>query len=249
MTAPGTVSFTCTASGVPRPSITWFSPTSETLLSGNNGVTIMEMEEGDREIVSTLNIATTAPSVAGQYRCVADNGVTGVGDVNDVTAVLMVYGKSRTVGIQCNRHVYLFAVSPMVTSVYPDPIQTSYTVNMGDVVTFQCVATGIPAPTITWFRNGTELSNSRVTLGDPSESTTTNGDGEMILQTTHTLNLSMTEDGDSGSYECRVSNAGTPGEDSESFEVIVQSKYLITAQTNAVIVQSFHSSPSHSCDY
>ena len=92
MTAPGTVSFTCTASGAPRPNITWFSPTSETLLSGNNVVTIVEMEEGDREIVSTSSIATTAPSVAGQYRCVADNGVTGVGDVNDVTALLMVYG-------------------------------------------------------------------------------------------------------------------------------------------------------------
>ena len=100
MTALGAVSFTCTASGVPRSNITWFSPSSETLLSGNNGITIIEMEEGDREIVSTLSIATTAPSVAGQYRCVAENGVTGVGDVNDVTALLMVYGKSWTVRIQ-----------------------------------------------------------------------------------------------------------------------------------------------------
>ena len=96
MTAPGAVSFTCTASGVPRPNITWFSPSSETLVSGNNGVTITEMQEGDREIVSTLSIATTAPSVAGQYSCVAENGVTGVGDVNDITALLMVYGKPWT---------------------------------------------------------------------------------------------------------------------------------------------------------
>ena len=93
VTAPGAVSFTCTASGVLRPSITWFSPSSETLMSGNSGVTITEMEEGDREIVSTLSIATTTPSVAGQYRCVADNGVTGVRDVNNVTALLMVYGR------------------------------------------------------------------------------------------------------------------------------------------------------------
>ena len=125
------------------------------------------------------------------------------------------------------QHVYLFPVSPMVTSVYPDPSQTSYTVNMGDVVTFQCVATGIPAPSITWFRNGTELSNSHVTLGDPSEGTTTNGDGEIILQTTRTLNLSMTEDGDSGSYQCRASNNATPGEDSESLELIVQSPKFV----------------------
>ena len=86
------------------------------------------------------------------------------------------------------------------------------------------MATGIPAPSITWFKNVTELSNSRVTLGDPYESTTTDDDGEMILQTTRILNLSMTEDGDSGSYECRASNDATPGEDSESLELIVQSK-------------------------
>ena len=117
--------------------------------------------------------------------------------------------------------VYLFAVSPMITSVYPEPSQMNYRINITDIVTFQCVATGIPSPSITWFRNGTELSNSRVTLNDPSERTAT---GEMILQTTRTLDLSMTEDGDSGSYECRASNNATPGEDSESFEVVVQSK-------------------------
>ena len=93
MTALGAVSFTCTASGVPTPNIMWFSPSPETLISGNNGVTIMEIEEGDKEIVSILSIATTAPSVAGQYRCAAENGVR---DVDNATALLMVYGKSYT---------------------------------------------------------------------------------------------------------------------------------------------------------
>ena len=136
----------------------------------------------------------------------------------------------------------------MVTSVYPDSSQMNYTVNMGDVVTFQCVATGIPAPSITWFRNGTELSNSRVTLGDPSESTTTDGDGEIILETSRSLNLSMTEDGDSGSYECRASNDATPGEDSESLDLIVQSESLLISAI-AVNFLIPCSSPSHSCDH
>ena len=116
----------------------------------------------------------------------------------------------------------------MVTSMYPDPSQTNYTVNMGDVVTFQCVATGIPAPSISWFRNGIELSSaadSRVTLGDLSEATSVaDNAGEMIHETSRMLALSMTEDDDSGSYECRVSNNATNGEDTESFELIVQSK-------------------------
>ena len=39
------------------------------------------------------------------------------------------------------------AVSPNITS-YND----NYRVREGDPVTFQCVATGYPAPNITWFR-------------------------------------------------------------------------------------------------
>ena len=116
----------------------------------------------------------------------------------------------------------------MVTSVYPDPSLMNYTVNMGDVVTFQCVASGIPAPSITWFRNGTELSsavNSRVTLGDLSEATSVaDNAGEMIFQTSRVFALSMTEDDDSGSYKCRASNNATNGSDTETFELIVQSK-------------------------
>ena len=124
--------------------------------------------------------------------------------------------------------IILHAVSSMITSVYPDPSQMNYTVNMGDVVIFQCVATGIPAPSITWFRNGIELSSaadSHVTLGDLSEATSVaDNAGDMILQISRMLALSMTEDDDSGSYECRASNNATNGSDTESFELIVQSK-------------------------
>ena len=115
----------------------------------------------------------------------------------------------------------------MITSVYPDPSQMNYTVNMGDVVTFQCVATGIPAPSITWFRNGTELSNSRVTFGDLSEAiSVVDNAGKIIFQTSRMLTLTMTEDDDSGSYECRASNNATNGSDTEPFELIVQSKSI-----------------------
>ena len=103
----------------------------------------------------------------------------------------------------------------------------SYTVNMGEAVTFECVATGIPPPSITWYRNGTELdnNNTRVTFNYTSGAVTVmDGEGEMIFEITRTLILNMTEDGDSGIYECRASNEATPGEDSMEFELIVQSK-------------------------
>ena len=123
--------------------------------------------------------------------------------------------------------VLLFAVSPVVMSVM------NYTVNLTETATFQCVATGIPAPTITWFRNGTELSSTtdpRVTLNNPSDPVTVpDGAGDNILHVTRTLSLSMSEDGDSGSYECRASNDATPGGVRESFELVVQSKSHIAA--------------------
>ena len=115
----------------------------------------------------------------------------------------------------------------MITSVYPDPSRMNYTVNMGDVVTFQCVATGIPAPSISWFRNGTILrstTDSRIIISDHSEATLADDNEEIILQTTRTLNLSMTQDNDSDSYECRASNDAMNGDDSESFQLIVQSE-------------------------
>ena len=119
-------------------------------------------------------------------------------------------------------------MSPVVTSVYPDPTQMNYTVNMGDNVTFQCVVTGIPAPSITWFRDNTELNtttDSRVTFNDPLAPTLVMDEAEeMIYEATRTLVLTETEDGDSGTYECRASNDAMPGEAAATFELIVQSK-------------------------
>ena len=115
-------------------------------------------------------------------------------------------------------------VPPVVTSVM------NYTVNVTEMVIFECAATGIPAPSITWLRNGTELeeSNSRITFNEPSQNALMSTEGELIsVQVTRTLTLQMTEDGDSGSYECSVSNNATPGEDSSSFELVVQSEFFM----------------------
>ena len=108
-------------------------------------------------------------------------------------------------------------MTPEVTNVM------NYTVNLGDIATFQCVATGIPAPTITWFRGGVELnaSDPRVTFNAPSNST----NAEMVYQVARTLTLDMTEDNDSDTYQCRATNAAMPGMDTMNFTLIVQSEY------------------------
>ena len=119
----------------------------------------------------------------------------------------------------------------MVTSVYPEPSQMNYTVNMTDEVNFECAATGTPPPSITWYRNGTELdsTDTRVTFNNTFEVITVmDSEGIIYSSVIRTLILDMTEDGDSGIYECRASNEATPGEGSMEFELIVQSKYNFT---------------------
>lgn len=102
--------------------------------------------------------------------------------------------------------------------------EPQYTVITGDAVTFQCIALGIPPPSIAWYRNGTEINNNtdpRVTLNDP---TTFLNATEIIYTVSRTLTLEESGYDDSGSYECRASSDTTPGEDSLDFILIVHGK-------------------------
>ena len=94
VTSPSSASFVCSASGLPRPNITWTSPNSTQLTSGVGEVTIIteEVMGSEREIVSILNITSTSPSQAGEYTCLADNRVMGPGYIAAATALLTVYG-------------------------------------------------------------------------------------------------------------------------------------------------------------
>ena len=116
------------------------------------------------------------------------------------------------------------AVTPEVTS---DLSQMNYTVIEGNTANFSCTATGIPAPSITWLRNGTELNSSdpRITFTDlSSPMSVMNGEGEMVYRVTRTFMLSMSREEDSGIYECTASNEATPGMDTMQFELIVESE-------------------------
>ena len=88
---------------------------------------------------------------------------------------------------------------------------------------FECTATGIPAPTISWYRNGTELSgDSRITLSNHTAPSPAQGDGGMVYIVSRTLMLADTRDEDSDTYSCRASNI--IGNDTQDFELVVQSK-------------------------
>ena len=109
----------------------------------------------------------------------------------------------------------------------------NYTVNEGNSVTFECTATGIPAPEITWLRNGVELnsiSDNRVMLDNASNPVgfVRMDDGEVLSQVTRSLTLTDTMDSDSAAtYTCVASNAAMPGVDMMDFELIVQGMTII----------------------
>lgn len=90
---PNTTLFTCTSTGLPRPSIQWWRRTvgtNLTLLSNSTtNFFISESVSGERERTSHLSVVQTFPSDAGNYTCMVENVV---GSTND-TATLTVQGK------------------------------------------------------------------------------------------------------------------------------------------------------------
>lgn len=138
-------------------------------------------------------------------------------------------------------------MTPVVTIVYPDPSYEivieemvsfqctavvsfirNYTVNFRDNITFECVAIGNPPPLITWYKNETELNSTtdhRVTTSELSNSMIVmDSNGDQFFSVNRTLTIAISEDTDSGSYECRASNEDIPGQGSMEFGLIVQSK-------------------------
>ena len=89
--------------------------------------------------------------------------------------------------------------------IFPNDSSPGYIVNVTDPVTFVCTATGIPPPTIRWFRDGVLLS-SRVVLSEPSQTTVPAPMGTgMIYQVERTLTF-VTTDSDADTYTCEASN-------------------------------------------
>ena len=89
--------------------------------------------------------------------------------------------------------------------IFPNDSFAGYVVNVTDPVTFECIATGIPPPTIRWFRDGMLLS-SGVTLSEPSQTMVPAPMGTgMIYQVERTLTFT-TAANDTGTYTCEASN-------------------------------------------
>ena len=105
--------------------------------------------------------------------------------------------------------------------IFPNDSFTGYVINVTDSVTFECIATGIPPPTIQWFRGDMLLTpegelgsgqslvstgelNSRLMLGEPSQMMIPTPAGN-IYQVERNLTFD-TNGSDTDTYTCMASN-------------------------------------------
>ena len=105
--------------------------------------------------------------------------------------------------------------------IFPNDSFTGYVINVTDSVTFECIATGIPPPTIQWFRGGMLLTpegelgngqslvstgelNSRLMLGEPSQMMIPTPAGN-VYQVEHSVTFN-TNGSDTDMYTCMASN-------------------------------------------
>ena len=116
--------------------------------------------------------------------------------------------------------MYIVAVTPDI--VIPTDGFT-LTVNETEVAIFECTATGIPPPTISWYRNGTELSENldpRITLTIHSEPLLVSGG---VYRVSRNLLLFDVADNDSDIYTCNTTNA--VGTNERKFELMTQGSH------------------------
>ena len=96
------------------------------------------------------------------------------------------------------------------------------TVSEGASGALMCTATGVPAPTISWFRNGVLLSDDSVTL----VITNFTNEAMELLSVTSTLNAtSVMRDSAFATITCTASN-GVGANSSDSTQLIVLCKSL-----------------------
>ena len=126
---PDTALFSCTSTGLPRPSIKWWRRTvgSELTLVGNSSqFLIRESVSGERKRTSCLTLLQTSSSDSGNYTCTAENAAGST----SITTRLTLYGNLKHTHTHTHTHMdaqmhmlYCTSVAPGApTNVTVEPV-------------------------------------------------------------------------------------------------------------------------------
>ena len=178
---------------LPLMDISWMKG-STTLTAGVGGVTItnnVTLPVMSGSVLSTLQLSTVTPADSDTFTCTATNAAGNT----LVTFTVSVEGKIMV--LLCEIFICHFLLDPVSVTV---PLADMMVVETeGDMVTFTCTATGVPAPSFTWSPPDDE---DRISVNtDPA---VTDSDGFISVMSTLTIsNLLRT---DTGTYTCTASN-------------------------------------------
>ena len=210
-------SFLCSGYGWPLPIIDWYlvNNTGSILLTNSDKYSINTMTNvtNNTYISSQLSITDITVTDGGIYTC----NISNTRGYITALARLTVYGKC------CNISFYII----VSLIVLPDAVSLAhtYTVNENSLVSFQCSATGVPAPSITWYRNGAMLSNetdTRILILSTSGQLSSD-----IYKVTVNLTLSNVKRNDSDYYSCTATNV--VGNDTDKFKLTVNCKLIASS--------------------
>ena len=136
-------------------------------------------------------------------------------------------------GVVLSNICFIFLPYVIIPSLFPysvapeaailDSQKPTVTFSEGASGALMCTATGVPAPNISWFRNGVLLSDDGVTL----VITSSTDDSMALLSVTSTLNdTSVMRDSAFATITCTASN-GVGANSSDSTQLVVLCKLLM----------------------
>ena len=231
--APNQVTLTCIAKGEPSPDILWIKEVNGDQMEyseSQDGLDIVTVQSTNMSS-STLTISPTDALDTANYSCMAENVIDSI---RSQSAEVTVFGES----IACilsnvgSYHSLLTVVTPSIRAA-----QSQYLAIEFEVQELTCEATGVPAPTITFMRNGVildRMGNTSFTDGNLTDRVnlrqqtqpTLNSDGSYSV--TRTLEMLYPIEQDTGNYTCianvSIADLSHTLSDEDTFTVIVQSK-------------------------
>ena len=144
------ISLSCSATGVPPPTFTWYGP-PEGLELTNSTSHIITGSTGGGEFVSTLTITAAARGDDGVFNCTAVNSI-GSDSATFNVQLLGMLPLSIAVLTSLKLSVCLDDTEPpevreLVFTAGPEVV-------VGETAEFQCTAFGVPAPSLWWEVTG-----------------------------------------------------------------------------------------------